>query len=245
MRLVLIEAATFARRLARRRIVAIVFGLDAAALAWVAFVSPPGSLRAAFGAAQALGALTTLVLASGCVGDDRTAGRLVLGATHPAPRSAWVLGRWLAIAAGAGGVTVVAAVVAMVAGPGLAGAWAFALGAMAAVLHVGAFAALAVALSCAGGSTEQVLMLLALLVVGVIPPEILGSMLAAAWLEPVARVAWSLLPTPWALDRLQAWVAGAEGPHPVLALALLAQTPLWLSTGSRAVARAELAARGL
>lgn len=245
MRLVLVEALTFARRLARRRIVAIVFALDAAALAWIAAASPPGSLRAAFGAAQGLGALTTLVLASGCVADDRCSGRLVLGATHPAPRSAWVLGRWLAVAAGAACVTVVAGVVAALAGPGLGAASVFALGSAAAVLHVGAFAAFAVASSCAGGSTEQVLVLLGLLVLGLIPPEILGSMLAAAWIEPVTRVAWSLLPTPWALDRVQAWAAGAEGPHPVLALALLAQTPLWLSAGARTVARAELGARGL
>jgi hypothetical protein len=245
VRLVLVEALTFARRLARRRLVVITFALDATALGWIALVSPAGSLRAVFGAAQGLGALTALVLASGCVADDRSAGRLVLGATHPAPRSAWVLGRWLAVAAGAGCVTVVAGVVAALAGPGLGGASPFTLGVVAAVLHVGAFAALAVALSCAAGSTGQVLVLLGLLVLGLIPPEILGTLLDAAWIDPVTRVAWSLLPTPWALDRVQAWAAGAEGPHPFLALALLAQTPLWLSAGARVVARSELGARGL
>jgi hypothetical protein len=245
VRLVLVEALTFARRLARRRLVAVVFALDAAALAWIALASPPGSVRAAFSAAHGLGALTALVLAAGCVADDRSAGRLVFGATHPAPRSAWVLGRWLAVGAPAACVTAVAAGVAALAGPGLGGEGALALGVVAAILHVAAFAALAVALSCAAGSTAQVLTLLGLLVIGLVPPEILGSMLAAAWIEPVTRVAWSLLPTPWALDRVQAWAAGAEGPHPVLALALLAQTPLWLAAGAREMARAELGARAL
>ncbi len=239
MRLVLVEALTFARRLARRRLVAIVFALDAALLAWITLVSPVGSLGAAFAAAQGLGTLTTLVLASGCVADDRSAARLVLGATHPAPRSAWVLGRWLTVAAGAACVTVGAAVAAALGGPGLGPAGAFAIGVAAAVLHVGAFAAVAVAVSCGAGSTAQVLVLLGLLLLGLVPPEIVGGMLAS-WMEPATRVVWSLVPTVWALERIQAWAAGAEGPHPVLALALLAQTPLALAAGAWALARAEL-----
>lgn len=245
MRLALVEALTFARRLARRRHVALVFALDAAVLAWFAVVSPAGSLRAAFAAAQGLGALTTLVLSSGCVADDRSAGRLVLVATHPAPRSSWVLGRWLTVAAGAACVTVGAAVVVALGGPGLGRSGAFALGAGAAALHAGAFAALAVALSCGAGSTEQLLALLGLLLLGLVPPAVLATLVAAPWLEPVTRAAWTAFPTPWALDRLQAWALGVEGPHPVVAAALLAQTPFWLAAGARAVARAELGARGL
>jgi len=245
VRLVLVEALTFARRLARRRLVAVVIALDAAVVAWIALVSPVGSLRAAFAAAQGLGALTTLVLSSGCVADDRSAARLVLAATHPERRSAWVLGRWLTVATAAACVTVGTVAVAAIGGPGLGRAGAFVLGAGAAALHVGVLAALAVALSCGAGSTEQVLALLGLLLFGLVPPEVVGTVLAAPWLEPVTRAAWSLLPTPWALDRVQAWAAGAEGAHPVLALALLTQTPLWLAAGARAVARAELGARGL
>lgn len=245
MRLALVEALTFARRLVRRRRVAIVFALDAAVLAWFAVVSPAGSLRAAFAVAQGLGALATLVLSSGCVADDQSAGRLLLGATHPVPRSAWVLGRWLTVAAGAACVTVGAAVVVALGGPGVGRAGAFALGVGAAALHAGAFAALAVALSCGAGGTEQVLALVGLLLLGLVPPDVLATMLTAPWLEPVTRAAWTALPTPWALDRVQAWALGAEGPHPVPALALLAQTPFWLAAGARAAARAELGARFL
>ena len=90
----------------------------------------------------------------------------------------------------------------------------------------------------------QVLALLGLLVIGLIPPDVVTGLLGAAWAEPAARVAWAVLPTPWALDRIQAWGLGAEATHPLLALALLAQTPLWLAAGSRAIARAELGARG-
>jgi hypothetical protein len=245
MRLVLVEALTFARRLVRRRLVVTTLVLDAAVLAWVALIAPVGSVRAAFAAAQGLGALTTLVLASGCVADDRSAARLVLGATHPAPRSAWILGRWLTVAAGAAAVTLTAAAVAALAGPGPGPATRFALGGLAAMLHVGALAALAVALSCGAGGTGQVLALLGVLVIGLIPPEVVAGMVAGAWAEPVTAVAWAVLPTPWAPDRIQAWALGAEGPRPLLALALLAQTPLWLAVGARTIARAELGARSL
>ena len=243
MRLVLVEALTFARRLARRRVVRVTLALDAAAVAWLVVAAPVGAVRAAAGAAQALGILTALVLSSGCVADDRAAGRLLLEATHPVPRSAWVLGRWLAVVAGAAGVTVAATGLIVLAGPGTGPLGGFLLGLAAAVIHLGAFAALAVALSVGAGGTEQVLALVALLTAGLVPPDVLAGMLGAPWLEPAARAGWTLLPTPWALDRVQAWAAGAEGAHPVVALALLAQAPLALAAGARAMERAELGAR--
>jgi len=241
--LALVEGMTFARRLARRRVVVATLALDALAILWLAVVTPVASWRAAASAAQGLGVLTTLVLASGCVADDRAAGRLLVGATHPAPRSAWILGRWLAVAAGGAAVTLVATALITIAGPGPGRGAAVALGVSAACVHVAALAALAVALSTVAGGTAQVLALLGVVVVGVIPPDVLAGLLAAPWLEGVARVAWAALPTPWALDRLQAWAAGVEGPHPVLALTLLAQAPLALTLGARAVARAELGER--
>jgi len=243
VRLVLVEARTYALRLARRRLVAMTLALDAAALARLV-AAPVGTVRAAFAAAEGLGALTTLVLAAGCVAADRAAGRLALGAAHPAPRSAWLLGRWLAVAAGAAGVTLAAALAAALAGPGLARPTGFALAAAAALVHAGAFAALAVALSCGAGETGQVLALLGLLACGLVAPGAVGAVVAGAWVEPVVRAAWTLLPAPWALDRVQGWALGTEGAHPVLALALLAQAPLWLALGGRALARAELGARG-
>ena len=243
MRLVLVEALTFATRLARRRLVWTTLGLDAAALAWLVVVAPAGSPRAEFAAAQGLGALTVLVLASGCVADDRSAARLALGATHPAPRSAWIVGRWLAVGSGAAAVAVVTGVVAAWAGPGARAPGALALGAAASAVHVGALAALAVTLSCGAGGTAQVLVLLGILVIGLVPPAVVAGVFARGWVEPVVRAAWAALPTPWALDRLQAWALGVEGPHPLLALALAAQPPLWLAAGARALQQAELGAR--
>lgn len=243
MRLILVEAITFARRLARRRLVVTTLLLDTAVLAWTVFVSPVSSHQAALAAAQGLSALTTLVLASGCIADDRSAGCLVLGATHPTPRSAWILGRWLAVGATAVVVTAAVGVVAALAGPGLQSPGGFALGVVAAVLHVTAFAALAVALSTGAGGTGQVLVLLGLLVIGLVPPEVVGGETGWVWAVPASRAVWAVLPTPWALDRIQGWALGAEGPHPLLALALLAQAPLWLAMGARALARAELGAR--
>ncbi len=242
MSLVLVEAASFARRLARRRVVLAVLALDAGVVLWAAFVAPVESVRAALASAHGLGALATLVLASGCVADDREAARLALCATHPAPRSAWVAGRWLTVTAGAAAVTLVAALAAAAAGPGFSPA-PFALGVAAAVLHVAALAALAVAISCAAGATAQVLVLLALLVVGFLPPEVVSQALAG-WTSPLCRIAWALLPTPWALDRLQGWALALEPPSSLLALALVAQPPFWLLAGSRALRRAELGARG-
>ena len=245
MRLVLVEALTFARRLARRRVVWVTLGLDAAAVAWLVVAAPAGAARAAAAAAHGLGIATALVLSSGCVADDRAAGRLLLEATHPAPRSAWVLGRWLTVFAGAAGVTVAATALTLLAGPGPRALGASCLGLAAAVVQLGAFAALAVALSVGAGATEQVLALLALLVAGLVPPDVLAGLLGAPWLEPAARAAWTALPTPWAVDRVQAWAAGAEGAHPVLALALFAQAPLALAAGVWAMGRAELGARPL
>ncbi len=244
MSLVLIEALTFARRLARRRVVVTTLALCAAATGWCV-VFPVGSARGALDAAHGLGLLATLVLAAGCIGDDRAAGRLLLAATHPAPRSAWIVGRWLAVAAGAAAVTLPAAVAIALAGPGLGRPALFGLGLAAAAVHLAAFAALAVLLSAVAGVTEQVLALLALLVVGLIPPDVLAGLLGAPWHEPATRVAWTALPTPWALDRAQAWVLGRGDPQVVQALALVAQAPLALALGARALARAELGARAL
>jgi hypothetical protein len=242
VRLALIEALTFARRLARRRVVVTTLALDAALALWLV-ASPVDSERAAATAAQGLGVLTALVLASGCIADDRVAGRLLLGATHPAPPSTWVLGRWLAVATGACAVTLAATVLITLAGPGFGRASAF--GAAVGCVHLAALAALAALLSTTAGATAQMLALLGVLLIGLVPPDVLAGMLAAPWLETVARVAWAALPTPWALDRLQAWAAGLEGPHLVLLLALLAQPPLALALGARTVARAELGARAL
>jgi ABC-2 type transport system permease protein len=245
MTLVLVEAVTFARRLARRRVVLTTLTLDLAAVVWLALIAPVASVRAAWTAAQGLGVLTTLVLASGCIADDRAAGRLLLCATHPVPRSALLLGRWLAVAAGAAAVTVPAILLIALAGPGAGRLSAFALGAAAACVHLLALAALAAALSTEAGATAQVLTLLGVLVIGAVPPEVPAGMLAAPWLEPVARVAWTVLPTPWALGRIQAWALGVEGPHPLLAVGLLAQAPLALALGTRTLARAELGSRWL
>jgi len=244
MRLVLVEARTFATRLSRRRLVWVALALDAASLVWLV-VSPAGSPRAAFAGAHGLGVLTVLVLASGCVADDRSAGRLVLGATHPVPRVAWILGRWLPVASAAAAVTVVTGVVAAWAGPGRPSAGSIALGAAASAVHVAALAALAVMLSCGAGGTAQVLVLLGLLTIGLVPPAVVAGAFAREWLEPAVRVAWAALPTPWALDRIQAWALGVEGPHPLLVLALAAQPPFWLVAGARVLRQAELGARGL
>ncbi len=233
-----VEATTFARRLSRRRLVLATLGLDAALLLW-AVLAPPASARGALAAAEGLGVLTLLVLSSGCVADDRDAGRLVLPATHPAPRSAWVVGRWVAVAAGAGAVTAMAAEAMALAAPGLGSGPRFALGVACAVLNVAALSALAVALSCGAGPTGQVLVLLGLLLAGLVAPDVVGTMLGRPWVEPVVRAAWTVLPTGWALDRLERWALGIGAPHPFLALALLAQTPFWLLAAGRAVARAQ------
>ena len=244
MRLVLVEARIFAMRLARRRLVWVALALDTAAVAWLV-VSPAGSPRAAFAAAHGLGVLTVLVLGSGCVADDLSAGRLIPGATHPVPRAAWILGRWLAVAMAAAAVTVVAGVVAVWAGPGAASSGSIALGAAASAAHVGALAALAVMLSCGAGGTAQVLVLLGVLVIGLVPPAVVAGAFARAWLEPALRVAWAALPTPWALDRVQGWALGVEGAHPLLVVALAAQPAVWLAAGTRVLRQAELGARGL
>ncbi len=244
MSLVLVEAHTFARRLARRRVVVTTLALCAAATAWLV-VFPVGSPHGALAAAHGLGLLATLVLASGCIGDDRAAARLLLAATHPAPRAVWVVGRWLAAAVGAVAVMLTAAVAIAFAGPGLGRPAAFALALAAAAVHLAAFAALAVLLSAVAGGTEQVLVLLVLLLAGLVPPDVLAGLLGAPWLEPAARLAWTALPTPWALEGVQAWVLGRGDPQVVPALALLAQAPLALVLGARAVARAELGARAL
>ncbi len=235
----LVEAATFARRLARRRVVRTTLALSAGVLIWGVLVSPVASARSALAAAQGLGALTTLVLASGCIADDRSAGRLAVCATHPVPRRAWVVGRWLAVAGGAGLVTVVSAPAMALAGPGL-GSPRFALAVAAAVAHVAAMAALAVALSCAAGGTAQVLVLLGVLVVGFVPPEVAAAG-GAEWVAQLSRGLWTVLPTPWALDRVQGWVLALEAPAPLIAVALFAQPAPWLAAGARALHRAELA----
>lgn len=243
MSLLLVEAASFARRLARRRLVRATLALEAGILAWIALVAPVDSARAALATAQALGALTVLVLASGCVADDRAAARLVLDATHPVPRACWVGGRWLAVFAAAAAVSAISGAVLLLSGPGLRPLGGLTLATVGASGHAAALAALAVALSCGAGSTPQVLTLLGVLLFGLVPPEIAAPALTADWATPLLRVVWALLPTPWALDRVQGWALALEGPVPLLALALLVQAPLFLAAGARSLLRAELGAR--
>jgi hypothetical protein len=118
-----------------------------------------------------------------------------------------------------------------------------ALSGAALVAYLAALAGLAVALSCALGSTPQIFALLALLVLGAVPPDLAMHGLAGAWSRVVARGLWTVLPTPWTLGRLEEWgLAGGE-PAPLAAAALAAQTAIWLAVGARSLSRTQLAAR--
>jgi len=240
---VLVEAAVAARRLARRRVLPVTGALVALCLVYAAVVDPVASARGALSAASAVATLVLLIVSAGIVADDRERGRLAIAATHPAPVASWVVGRWLAVTAVAAAVLVAASAVLLpVAGAPLrAGGIALAEGA--ALAHLAALGALAVALSCAAGSTAQVLLLVAGCVVGAMPPDVVAQPLGRAWLGPV-RAVWTALPTEWAVDRLQAWCLAGGAPAPALALVLALQPALWLGAGARRLARADLGGRG-
>ena len=245
MTLVSVESASALRRLARRRTVLTVAGLDLALLLYTAFLDPAESARAALSAAAVLGAFTVLVLSAGIVADDRAAGRLALAATHPASRACWVLGRWLAVFGPAAAVLTVAAGVLLVTGSGPRHPAFIVLGWTAGLAYLAALAALAIALSCRVGSTVQLLALVAVLVLGAMPPEIAVHALGSAWARTAARAVWTVLPTPWALGRLHDWSLAGGAPAPLLAVSLVVQAVVWLGAGARSLERAELGARSV
>jgi Cu-processing system permease protein len=240
---VLAETSSTLWRLARRSTLPAATGLDLALLLYIAWLDPAESAGAALSAASVLGALTVLILSAGIVADDRAAGRLVLPATHPTSRAGWVLGRWLAVSATAVGVFTVASGVLLVAGSGPRPPAALALGWSAGIAFLAALAALAVALSCAFGSTAQLLTLVAVLALGAMPPQVAVHALGGGWAAAAARALWSALPTPWALGRLHEWALARGAPASLLAASLVAQTAVWLGAGARALRRAELGAR--
>ncbi len=246
MTALLAEAAAAARRLARRRTSGGAGALAAGLLAYAALVRPVASARDAVSAATAVAAFTLLVLAAGVIADDRQRGRLAIAATHPAPPRVWVVGRWLAVSGAAGAVLLAGAAVLLT----VAGGWdrpgPVALALAASCAHVAAFAALAVALSCRAGATGQVLGLIALLVAGAVPPDVVAQALPGARAGAGAAVsaAWALLPTSWAVGRLHAWALGGGTPAPWLGVAVMLQSAAWLAAGAIALGRAELAPRG-
>lgn len=242
MSLLGVEAATTARRLVRRRAVRVVAGLDFLLLLYTALADRPDSARAALSAAAALAALTVLVLAAGLVADDRAAGRLALAGTHPSPRAVWVVGRWLAVFMAAAAVFTVAGAVLIARGSEPCDPVRLAAGWGTGLAFTAALAALAIALSCRVGSTPQVLLLVAVLVLGAMPPEVVLHPLGGPW-STAARALWALLPTPWALRRLHAWELATGSPAPFVALSFPAQALLWLWVAGRALQRAELGAR--
>jgi len=238
----LVEAGCALRRLARRRTAPATLLVGAVLLGYAAAVRPVATARDALSASSAIGAVVVLFLSAGIVADDRERGRLALAATHPSPPAVWVVGRWLAVAAAAVAVFAVATAVLLEVARAPEPPVGVALAAAAALAHLVALAALAVALSCSVGSTAQVLVLLAVLGLGAVPPEIAAQALGAA-AGAVARVAWAVLPTSWALSRLHEWALAAGPPAPALALGLALQPALWLGAGVRRLAGSELAAR--
>jgi len=239
----LAEAATTLRRMTRRRVVLAVGALDLALLLYAALVDPVDSARAALSAAAALAALTVVVLSAGIVADDRAAGRLAVAAAHPARPADWVMGRWLAVFGPAAAAATLAAGALLVTAPTRPGALAVALGWAAGTAYLAALAALAVALSCAVGSTPQIFALLALLVLGAVPPDIVVHALEGAWVRGLARGLWTSLPTPWMLGRLHDWSLAGGQPAPLAAASLVVQSAGWLVLGARSLSRAEFAAR--
>lgn len=242
MRLLGAETVCAARRLARRRSAAATLLVAALLAGYAALVRPVEGARDAVSAATAIASFTLLVAGAGIVSDDRERGRLALVATHPASPPTWVLGRWLAVW-GAAAATLAGASVALlaVAGGGQPGRTAAALAAS--TVHLAALAALTVALSCRVGTTAQVLILVALLVVGAVPPDVAAAAAPRPWVPAAARAVWSVLPTPWAIGRLHAWALGGGPAAPLLALVLGLQPALWLLAGARALGGAELGAR--
>ena len=242
----LVESACALRRMARRRTLPASLAVCALLLVYAAFVHPVATARQALSAATAIASLVVLVVSAGIIADDRERGRLALAGTHPVWPSVWVLGRWLAVWGLAAAVLGVSSTVLLgiAARHPLPGTGCLALATAAAMAHLAALAALAVALSCGAGSTAQLLLLLALWVVGAVPPEVLAQSVDGAWAGGAARVLWTALPTSWALARLHAWSLGAGPPAPILALVLVLQPALWLGAGARRLAAAELAVRG-
>jgi len=239
----LMEAATTLRRLARRRVVLAVAALDLVLLLYTAILDPVDSARAALSAATALGALTVVVLSAGIVADDRASGRLAVAAAHPADRADWVMGRWLAVVALAAATAALAGGALLATAPARAGAVSVALGWAAGTVYLAALAGLAVALSCAVGSTSQIFTLLAVLALGAMPPDVAVHGFDSAWLRALARGLWTLLPTPWTLGRLHDWSLAGGAPAPLAAAALASQAAAWLVVGARTLRRAELATR--
>jgi hypothetical protein len=239
----LVEAATALRRMTRRRVVLAVGALDLALLLYTAVMDPVDSARAAFSAATALAALTVVVLSAGIVADDRGAGRLAVASAHPARRADWVMGRWLAVAGPAAAVATLAAGTLLATVPARPGAVAVALGWAAATAYLAALAGLAVALSCTVGSTPQIFALLAVLVLGAVPPDVVVHAIESAWIRGLARGVWTLLPTPWTLGRLHDWSLAGGPPAPAAAASLAVQAAGWLVVGARTLTRAELATR--
>jgi len=242
LRAVLVEAACMLRRLSRRRTVPATLALAAALLGYAALVNPVVTARDALSAAAAIAAIVVLVLATGIVDDDRERARLALAATHPAPPPVWVVGRWLAVLGAAAAAFAVAAAVLLAVARGPRPAAGVALGAVAALAHLAALAALAVALSCGLGSAPQLLVLLAVLGLGAVPPQIAAAALGHP-AEVVVRTLWAALPTSWALSRLHGWILAAGPAGPWLAVALALQPALWLGAGARRLGAAELAVR--
>lgn len=240
---ILVEAANALRRLARRRVVLAVGAVDALWLLVTVVQDPAESARAALAMGAVLASLTVIVLSAGIVADDRAAGRLAVAAAHPARQSHWVIGRWLAVFGAGVAVAAFAACVLLVAVPAPLDVPGIALGWAAEAVYVAALAGLAVALSCVVGSTPQIFALLAVLVLGALPPDAVVRGLGGAWITGLARGLWTLLPTPWSLGRLHGWAFGSGGSAPVTALMLVLQVALWLGAGARALGRAELAAR--
>jgi hypothetical protein len=238
-----VEAATTLRRLARRRVALAVGAVDLALLLYTAVLDPVDSVRAALSAAAALAALTVLVLAAGIVADDRAAGRLAVAAAHPTRRAGWVVGRWLAVLGPAGAVGTLAAGLLLATAPARPAAFGILAGWAALLVYLAALAGLAVALSCAVGSTPQIFALLAVLVLGAVPPDIAVQGLGSAPVSSLARGVWTALPTPWTLGRLEEWAVSGGARAPLAAAALALQVAVWLAAGARSLSRAELAAR--
>ena len=242
MTALLAEALCTLRRAVRRRTAAGALVAAAGVLVYAGFVRPVASARDALSASAAVATLVLLVVTAGIVSDDVERGRLALAATHPVPAAVWVAGRWLAALAAAGAAFLASCVVLLLVVGGAMPAGRVAAGSGVAVLHLAALAALAVALSCRVGSTAQLLVLLALLVAGAMPPEIVGQA-GGPPAVVAARAAWTLLPTSWALDEVQAWALGAGAPRATLLLALALQPALWLAIGGSRLAGAQLAER--
>ena len=245
MTLVLVEAATALRRMTRRRVVLAVGALDLGLLLYAAFLDPADSARAALSAAAALAALTVVVLSAGIVADDQAAGRLAVASAHPARRADWVAGRWLAVVGPTAAVATLAAATLLATAPAPPGALAVAFGCAALTVYLAALSGLAVALSCRVGPTPQIFALLAVLVLGAVPPDVVVHSLESTWIRALARGLWVLLPTPWTLGRLHDWSLAGGPPAPLAAASLAAQAAGWVVLGARSLSRVELAARSV